>query len=197
MINDKSIHRASWRSRILHWRCEYTCLPLFHWKSSCFQNSLFWLTLAKREPKEIFFIRFEDQGHVYFCGVLSHFSHVWVFATLWTIACQAPLSMGFSRQEYWEGCHALLQGIFPIQVLNPSLTSPALAGRFLTLAPLGKPISKAMSNSFSSANHSQYQGGKWRKTIPLCPCVFQLSTQVPAYLYSSAHTACLPKCQSS
>ena len=29
------------------------------------------------------------------------------------IACQAPLSMGFSRQEYWSGCHALLQGIFP------------------------------------------------------------------------------------
>ena len=31
------------------------------------------------------------------------FSHVWLFATLWTIACQAPLFMGFSRQEYWSG----------------------------------------------------------------------------------------------
>jgi hypothetical protein len=35
--------------------------------------------------------------------VLSHFSHVRLFATLWTIAHQAPLSMGFSRQEYWSG----------------------------------------------------------------------------------------------
>ena len=35
--------------------------------------------------------------------VLSHFSCVWLFATLWTVACQAPLSMGFSRQEYWRG----------------------------------------------------------------------------------------------
>ena len=35
-------------------------------------------------------------------SVLSHFSHVWLFVTLWTVACQAPLSMGFSRQEYWS-----------------------------------------------------------------------------------------------
>ena len=51
--------------------------------------------------------------------VLSHLNHV--FATLWTVACQAPLSMGFSKQEYWSGCHALLQGIFPAQGLNPHL----------------------------------------------------------------------------
>ena len=35
--------------------------------------------------------------------LLSHFSHVQLFVTLWTVACQAPLSMGFSRQEYWSG----------------------------------------------------------------------------------------------
>ena len=35
--------------------------------------------------------------------MLSHFSHVPLFVTLWTLACQAPLSMGFSRQEYWSG----------------------------------------------------------------------------------------------
>ena len=43
------------------------------------------------------------------------------FATPWTTAHQIPLSMGFSRQEYWSGCHALLQGIFPTQKLNPCL----------------------------------------------------------------------------
>ena len=35
--------------------------------------------------------------------VLSHFGCVWLFATLWIVACQAPLFMGFSRQEYWSG----------------------------------------------------------------------------------------------
>ena len=35
--------------------------------------------------------------------VLSHFSHVQLFSTLWTVALQVPLSMGFSRQEYWSG----------------------------------------------------------------------------------------------
>ena len=42
-----------------------------------------------------------------------------LFATPWTLTHQGPLSMGFSRQEYWSGCHALLQGIFPTQELNP------------------------------------------------------------------------------
>jgi len=36
-------------------------------------------------------------------GMLSHFSNVQISATPWTMACQAPLSMGFSRQEYWSG----------------------------------------------------------------------------------------------
>ena len=35
--------------------------------------------------------------------LLSHFSRVWLSVTPWTAACQAPLSMGFSRQEYWSG----------------------------------------------------------------------------------------------
>ena len=51
--------------------------------------------------------------------MLSHFSQVWLFATLWTIAHQAPLSMGFSRQEYWSGLPSAStgksQGIFPTQ----------------------------------------------------------------------------------
>ena len=37
--------------------------------------------------------------------VLSHFSHIQLFVTLWIVACQAPLSMGFSRQEHWSGLH--------------------------------------------------------------------------------------------
>ena len=45
--------------------------------------------------------------------VLSHFSCVWLRATLGAVACQAPLSLGYSRQEYWSGSHALLQGFLP------------------------------------------------------------------------------------
>ena len=46
------------------------------------------------------------------CVVLSHFSCVRLFATLCTVAHQVPLSVGFSRQEYWSGLSCLLQGIF-------------------------------------------------------------------------------------
>ena len=44
-----------------------------------------------------------------------------IFVTPWTIARQAPLSMGFSRQEHWSGCHFLLQGVFLTQGSNPGL----------------------------------------------------------------------------
>ena len=45
------------------------------------------------------------------------------FATLWTVAHQAPLSMGFFRQEYWVSCHFLLHGLFPTQGSDPHLLS--------------------------------------------------------------------------
>ena len=52
---------------------------------------------------------------------VSRFSPVRLFAIIWTVAHQAPLSMGFSRQEYWSGLPFLLQGIFPTQGSNPHL----------------------------------------------------------------------------
>ena len=61
------------------------------------------------------------------------FSHVQRLATPRTVACQAPLSMGFSRQEYWSWCPCPLPGDRPnpgIKLL--SLMSPALAGSFFT-----------------------------------------------------------------
>ena len=45
------------------------------------------------------------------------------------IALQAPLSMEFSRQEYWVGCHFLLQRIFPTQESNPCLLCISCVGR--------------------------------------------------------------------
>ena len=63
--------------------------------------------------------------------VPSHFSRVQLFATLWTMAHQTPLSMGFFRQEYWSGVPWPPPGALP-GIECVSLTSPALAGRFFT-----------------------------------------------------------------
>ena len=73
-------------------------------------------------------------------AVLSHFSHVRIFVILWTIARQAPLSMGSSRQEYWSGLPCPPPGDLPSPGIEPaSLVSPALAGGFFTTVPPGKP----------------------------------------------------------
>ena len=53
-----------------------------------------------------------------------------ILCTPRTVACQTPLSMGFSRQEYWSGLPFLLQGIFLTQGSNPGLCT---AGRFFTI----------------------------------------------------------------
>ena len=73
--------------------------------------------------------------------MLSHFSRVQFFETPWTVAHQAPLSMGFSMQEYWSGLPFPVPGDLPDPGIElTSLMSPALAGRFFPLAPPGKPI---------------------------------------------------------
>ena len=65
--------------------------------------------------------------------VLSRLSHVRLFVTPWTVVCQALLSMGFSRQEYWSGLPCPALGDLPNPGIKPlSLTSPALAGGFFT-----------------------------------------------------------------
>ena len=71
--------------------------------------------------------------------LLSHFSHVQLCVTQWTAAHQAPLLMGFSRQEYWSGLPCPPPGDLPNPEIKPaSLTSPALAGEvFTTSSPLG------------------------------------------------------------
>ena len=65
--------------------------------------------------------------------MLSRFSRVQLFATLWTVARQAPLSMGFSRQEYWSGLPCPPPGDLPdLGTECKSLISPALTGSFFT-----------------------------------------------------------------
>ena len=76
---------------------------------------------------------------LYMC-VLSHFSCVQLFTTPWTAACQATLSMGFSRQEYWSELPFPTPRDLPNPGIEPvSLVSPVLAGRFFTIVPLENP----------------------------------------------------------
>ena len=65
--------------------------------------------------------------------MLSHFSRLWLFATLWTIARQVSLSMGFSRQEYWNCLLCLPPGDLPYPgIQSVTLTSLAMAGQDFT-----------------------------------------------------------------
>jgi len=64
--------------------------------------------------------------------VCQSLSHVQLFVTPWTVAHQAPLSMGILQIRIL-GCHALLQGNLPSPGIEPALlTSPSLAGEFFT-----------------------------------------------------------------
>ena len=53
--------------------------------------------------------------------LLSHFSHVWLFATVWTITHKAPLSLRFSRQEHWSGLPCPPPGHLPDPGIQPTL----------------------------------------------------------------------------
>ena len=70
------------------------------------------------------------------CLCAQSLSRVQLFVTPWTVACQAPLSIGFSQQEHWSELLYPTQGDCPHPVIEPLL--PALAGRFFTTEPPGK-----------------------------------------------------------
>ena len=60
------------------------------------------------------------------------------FATLWTVACQAPLSMEFPRQEYWSGLPFPSPGGLPNPGIEPA--SSSLAGKVFVTEPPGKQL---------------------------------------------------------
>ena len=92
--------------------------------------------------------------------VLSHFSHVQLFVTLWAVAHQAPLSQGFSRQEYWSGLPCPPPGDLPHPgTESASLTSPALAGGFFATSALWETLHSCIS-SLPTCAHAQYTGAR-------------------------------------
>ena len=109
------------------------------------------------------------------------FSRVQLFATLWTVAHQAPLSMVFSRQEYWRGLPCPPPGDLPNEHGSP--VAPALQADYLPLSHRGSPCSSrqvylkatlevnqllylrvfenVLFRKFSSAFHSSYLNDRW------------------------------------
>ena len=77
-----------------------------------FRNAEYLKSVKIRDLNIIFFCVFLSVLCAY---VLSHFSCVQLFVILWTVAHQAPLSLGFSGKNTGVGCHALLQRIFLTQ----------------------------------------------------------------------------------
>ena len=85
-----------------------------------------------------------DLSSVCVCVLTQSFQ---LFVTPWTAACQAPLSLGFSRQEYWSGLLCSPPGDIPDPGIE--LMSPALAGRFFKTEPPGKPPDLSRKNFYS------------------------------------------------
>ena len=82
-------------------------------------------------------------------------SHVWLFSTSWTVACQAPLSMKFFRQEYWSGFPFAIPRDLPHPGIEPAF--PALAGRFFATSATCEAHKNTHLNIF-----------KLEKSIPTC-----------------------------
>ena len=76
-------------------------------------------------------------------------SRIRLFSTPWTVAHQAPLSMRFPRQKYWNGLLCPPSGIFLTQGLNPISFVSCIAGGFLTAEPLGKATKSLWHKMYS------------------------------------------------
>ena len=79
-----------------------------------------------------------------------------LFAILWNLAYQTPLSLGLSRQEYWSWLPFPLPGDLPNPWIKPtSPVSPALVGRFFTTETLGKPYIYIINHNITGATTSK------------------------------------------
>ena len=99
-------------------------------------------------------------------GCVLSFSRVQLFETPWTVAHQAPLSMIFSRQEYWNGCHFLLHGIFLTQ-----------DGTHVScISCTGRQILYHCACHLGSPRKTQWQIKLFTKELITQPCVYYIQT---------------------
>ena len=96
------------------------------------------------------------------CVCAKSLGHVHLLATVWTIDCHAPLSMGFSRQVYWSGLLCPPLGDLPDSGIEPmSLMSPEMAGGILSLVSPGKPPNMYISTRISKNSFQKGTTVKW------------------------------------
>ena len=106
------------------------------------------------------------------CAGLSRFSHVQLFVTRWTVARQAPLSPGFSRQELWSGLLCPSPGDLPNPgIETASRMSPALANRFYTTSATCEALICACVLRCSVVSDSLRPHELWSARL-LCPWDF-------------------------
>ena len=109
------------------------------------------------------------------CCVLSRFHSVQLFVTQWTVVCQAPMSMGFSRQEYWSELPCHPPGDLPDPGIEPaSPVSLALAGEFFTTVPPGKRTEYWFHPNGGSRGKRPCKVLCWWKTEPHPPLTASL-----------------------
>ena len=124
----------------------------------------------------------------YHTSMLSCFSHVPLFATLWTLAHQALLSLGFSRQENWSGLLFLPPGDLPdpgIELM--SLTSPAVAGRFFTTS-----ATSVIANIWYNTYYLSLLKTLWKWKAPSCLSLTEGNKSLILSLFSSVHASHCP-----
>ena len=99
------------------------------------------------------------------CFLCCHFSRVQLSVTQWTVACQAPLSMGFPRQEYWTGLPCPSPGHLPDLGMEPE--SPSLQTDSVPLSHPGNP-GHELPQFWKLATKKMGTSGpwNWRLTVP-------------------------------
>ena len=117
-------------------------------------------------------------------------SRVRLFATLWTVAHQAPLSMRFYRQEHWSALLCPLPGDLPDPgIESTSLTSPALAGRFFSSSATALILPEILQARRLCGIPSTDHWGKRTATQPK----FHLNVRtIGIYEYAQIHKFCYP-----
>ena len=117
----------------MHWRRKWQPIPVFLPGESQGQRNLVGCSLWGHTESDTTEATYQYQQPVTIFSSVQSLSPVRLFETLLIIAHQAPLPMGFSRQEHWSGLPCPPPGDLPDSGIEPtSLTSRALAGRFFT-----------------------------------------------------------------
>ena len=133
------------------------------------------------------------------CLHAKSLSCVLLFVTPWTVAHQAPLSMGFSRQEYWSGLPCPPPGHLPDPGIEPvSLMSPALAGEFFTTSTAWEAPGKVQERSIQIPPNPAQDGVRH----PMPPGFFghtehpgSASLNPASFLNAGCSLMCLAHCQ--